>query len=70
MRKQRPTHVGEVIKARRETAGLTRNALAVKAGVNASYLMRLERGNIAHPSFHTVCQLADALGCKADELRP
>ncbi len=62
--------VGAIIVSRREVAGLSRYALGRKSGVDSTYLMRIERGDVVNVSFTTVCALADALGCTTDELRP
>lgn len=61
--------IGDAIRREREAADLTRNALAVQAGIDPSYLMRLERGDMTSPSFTAVCALADALGVSVDSLR-
>lgn len=70
MAKKRPPHVGQLIEARREAKGLTRRGLALAASMNDAYLMRIEKGTVKQPSFATICAIADALGCTADELRP
>lgn len=62
--------IGDMIRERREQAGITRNALAVRAGIDPAYLMRLERGDVARPSFAEVGKIADALGTTMDCLRP
>jgi transcriptional regulator with XRE-family HTH domain len=69
-KEKRPAHVGGVVAAARARAGLTRNALAVRAGLDPAYLMRLEAGTVKAPSFDAVCKLADALGVSCDDLRP
>lgn len=56
------TNIGNSILQLRQSAGINRNALAVKAGVDPSYLMRLERGDIANPSFSVVEKIAAVLG--------
>jgi len=46
----------------RESAGLSRYALARASGVPYQYLGRLERGENAAPGYALAAQLADALG--------
>ena len=46
----------------RETAGLTQEELAEKAGLSAKGISDLERGERKRPYPHTVRSLADALG--------
>lgn len=52
----------------REAAGLTRNALAVRAGVCPSNLDRMERGERAC-TWETACRLADAIGVSVQKFR-
>lgn len=66
MSKTKPLH--ERIRAAREKAGLTRNALAVQAGLDNPYVIRLERGDISHPSFFAVAKIARVLGVSLDDL--
>ena len=49
------------LRALRESAGLTQQALAVAAELSVSYVAKLERG-VADPSWSTVVRLARALG--------
>jgi len=49
------------LRALREGAGLTQQALAVAAELSVSYVAKLERG-VADPSWSTVVRLARALG--------
>lgn len=53
----------------REDAGLSKRALALAAGVDPAYYGRLEAGEVANPSWQTVCALADALKVSLDSLR-
>jgi predicted transcriptional regulator len=63
---------GEVLHREREIAGLTLRALGEAAGLNHSYLSRLEKGDI-HPRKKNVIRIADTLaelsidGLKAKE---
>lgn len=51
----------------RERAGLTQEALAVRAGLTAKGIAALERGRRQRPYPHTVAALADALGLTTEE---
>jgi transcriptional regulator with XRE-family HTH domain len=53
---------GDTLKKLREAAGLSQNALAKAAGLNASYVNRLESGEREPPRPETVMQLAHGLG--------
>ncbi|MBE6066130.1 MAG: helix-turn-helix transcriptional regulator [Clostridium lundense] len=59
---------GENIKKIRESKGLGLNELARLAGVNASYLSALERGEKENPTVTTLKKIADALEVTIDEL--
>jgi len=53
---------GERLRRLRESAGLTQEELAAKAGLTAKAVSALERGERKRPYPHTVRSLADALG--------
>lgn len=57
----RPADVGLPDIGRRRTPGLRREEVAVRAGVSADYLARLEQGRDTNPSPAVVDALADAL---------
>ncbi|MFG1791456.1 helix-turn-helix transcriptional regulator [Nocardia sp. NPDC049149] len=57
----RPGDVGMPEGRRRRTPGLRREEVAVRAGVSADYLARLEQGRDTNPSVAVVDALADAL---------
>jgi transcriptional regulator with XRE-family HTH domain len=52
----------------RKAAGLTQQALAVRAGLSVSNVVHIEAGRIPDPRVSTVKAIADALGCKVDDL--
>ncbi|WP_040791731.1 helix-turn-helix transcriptional regulator [Nocardia paucivorans] len=56
-----PSDVGLPSGGRRRTPGLRREEVAVRAGVSADYLARLEQGRDTNPSAAVVEALADAL---------
>ncbi|MEV0295085.1 helix-turn-helix transcriptional regulator [Nocardia sp. NPDC050710] len=57
----RPADVGMPAGGRRRTPGLRREEVAVRAGVSADYLARLEQGRDTNPSVAVIDALADAL---------
>ncbi|MBF6337057.1 helix-turn-helix domain-containing protein [Nocardia abscessus] len=57
----RPSDVGMPEGGRRRTPGLRREEVAVRAGVSADYLARLEQGRDTNPSVAVIDALADAL---------
>lgn len=54
------------VRAARERAGLTREQLAVRAGIAGSTLYLVERAGLISPT--TASKLATALGVPADQL--
>lgn len=58
---------GAVVSVHRINMGLNRERFAKMAGVGASHLCRIERGDLA-PSIITLRKLADAFGCTSGEL--
>ena len=58
---------GLVVRASRESRGLSQEALAELANLNRSYLGEIERG-VAVPSIETMQKLAMALGEKLSDL--
>ena len=52
----------------RERRGLTQAALAERAGVNKSTVLRVERGDVM-PSHSTVVSLEKALGLRPGQLK-
>ena len=51
----------------RTGAGITQEELAFKAGIDRTYASQIERA-VANPSLGIICQIADALNCKPEEL--
>ncbi len=63
-----PSSFGRRLKNLRDEAGLSRSGLARLAGVDPSYVIRLEQGKAPNPPINTVARLAKALGMTIDEL--
>jgi transcriptional regulator with XRE-family HTH domain len=61
-------NIGKGLKAARERAGLTQNALARRARMTASQVSQVESGKRVDPQFSTVARLAIALGVSLDEI--
>ncbi len=63
----RPSDIGMPEGGRRRTPGLRREEVAVRAGVSADYLARLEQGRDTNPSVAVIDALADALLLRGDD---
>lgn len=62
-----PEIFGNVIKKHREKAGISQEELAFKAGVDRTFVSRLERG-VRQPTITTLIALGSALGVSAATL--
>jgi len=60
--------LGRVIAARRDTVGMTRAALAAKAGLSVNTLMKVEQGLTGDPGVFKVAAVCRALSITIDEL--
>jgi transcriptional regulator with XRE-family HTH domain len=60
--------LGEIIRAKRQEAGLGLRAAAEESGISASTLSRLERGIGAAPDAETMTKLSDWLKASVDDL--
>lgn len=59
---------GKRLKERRREAGLSQRRLAEIAGVDFSYISKLENGRLPPPAAATVVRMAKIIGCSDDEL--
>lgn len=59
---------GAKLRRLRETAGLTQETVAFRAGLKQSYVSQLETGARTAPNFVILAGIADALGVEAEEL--
>lgn len=66
MAKPLPT-IGELLRQKREEAGLSIRRLAELSGVNQANISRLERGEASRPMLSSLTRLAEALGADAAE---
>ncbi len=57
------------LKRARLKAGLTQEELEIASGVNQATISGIENGRVLHPTFATVCRLADALHLDPRDLR-
>jgi transcriptional regulator with XRE-family HTH domain len=60
-------NLASTVKRLRKGAGITQEELAFKAGIDRTYASQIERA-VANPSLGIICQIADALDCKPEEL--
>lgn len=71
MADSKPTVIGAifggVLQRCRGKAGLTQEELAFRAGIDRTFVSRLERG-IRQPTITTLIDLAEAMGISATEL--
>ena len=61
------TNLALSLKRLRKAAGFTQEEMAHLAGIDRTYASQIERA-IANPSLGIICQIADALNCKPEEL--
>ena len=59
--------LGDELRAARESAGLTQEALAAKAKMDRAYISEIERGK-ADPSVTSLIRLCQALGVRASTI--
>lgn len=60
--------LGDRIKARRKSHGLSQGKLARRADMDQSLLCRIESGDTKNPGINAVAALAQVLGCSIDYL--
>lgn len=68
MREEKTNNLGDFIRERREELGLSRNALAVSAGISHTELRRIETGERKEPSGSVLISLAKALGISEEKM--
>ncbi len=59
---------GEYLRGLRKRAGLSQRELAQRAGIDFTYLSKIENGRVDPPAEETMRVLARAVGADADEL--
>ncbi len=59
---------GGLLRERRRTAGITQRELAQRAGVDFSYISKIENDRIPPPAADTVVKLCEILKTPAEEL--
>ncbi len=59
---------GNALREKRRAAGLTQRELADRAGVDFSYISKLENDRLPPPAADTVVKLAVVLSCSPEEL--
>ncbi len=63
MKRKELAKLGEALRAKRESKGMTQMDLAEKANVNRNYIGMLERGE-RNPSYLTLLKIAEGLNTK------
>ena len=59
---------GSTFREKRRQAGISQRRLAELAGVDFSYISKIENDRLPAPSAETLIRLAQHLGCPAEEL--
>jgi transcriptional regulator with XRE-family HTH domain len=59
---------GEILRQKRRDAGVSQRKLAEQAGVDFSYVSKLENGRLPPPAADTVRRFASVLHCPVEEL--
>lgn len=59
---------GDILREKRRAAGMSQRRLAELAGLDFSYISKLENNRVPAPAAETVVRLAALLGCPAEEL--
>jgi len=59
---------GTTLREKRRAAGLSQRKLAQEAGVDFSYVSKLENGRLPAPAASTVSRFAEVVGCPPEEL--
>ena len=62
------TELGQAVRARRRTAGMTRADLANRSGLSANTVMKVEQGQTRDPGVFKVAALCRALSVSIDGL--
>jgi HTH-type transcriptional regulator, competence development regulator len=58
---------GELLRQKRRAAGLSQRRLAESAGLDFSYISKLENSRLAAPATETILKLAELLGCPPED---
>lgn len=62
------TTFGQIFRDKRRTAGVSQRRLAELAGVDFSYISKVENGRLPPPAADTLARLAKVIACPAEEL--
>ena len=57
-----------ILREKRRASGLSQRQLAERAGVDFSYISKLENGRLPAPAADTILRLSEILGCPSEEL--
>src|SRR5262249_36784493 len=61
------TTFGELLREKRRASGLSQRQLADRAGVDFSYISKIENGRLPAPADDTVVRICGILGCPPEE---
>lgn len=61
----RANRIGQLLRGFRASVGISQDGLARKAGLDPSYISRLERGGRTQPSMETLLKIAEVLGLRS-----
>lgn len=61
-------HMGDFIKSRRDSLGLSLDEVAVRAGCTKSHIWELEKGRSKNPTITMALALCEALQCSLNDL--
>lgn len=60
--------LSEYVRSKRTDRGISRNQLAISAGISHTEVHRIETGERKQPSLKVLCALADALAVPQEEI--
>ncbi|MCL4553183.1 MAG: helix-turn-helix domain-containing protein [Candidatus Marsarchaeota archaeon] len=62
------TSFGAALRERRRSAGLSQRDLAQRAGLDFSYISKVENGRLPPPAADTIVSICNVLGVSAEEM--
>lgn len=68
MRMQNTITIGDQVKGRRESAGLSQHDLSMVSGLTTTYISQVENGVIKSPGADKLAIIARALDCTPNDL--
>jgi transcriptional regulator with XRE-family HTH domain len=62
------TTLGRILREKRRSAGISQRRLAELAGLDFSYISKIENGRLPAPAADTLVRLANCIACPPEEL--